>query len=283
MKHRPKWLVILAALHILEPFTKIGFLSLVHGVSPLAIISAQMSTGTILHNIGFFFLFPVMGLAMLSLNKWVLVLLVLSELWVIVANLAILPALIKAGDVNQMISLGIFTTINVAVIVMLMIPISKLALTDRRVQWWKTFPRYRLRGKIKFNGSIAGNIHSVSESGIFVTVGGVDLDQKVNMAFSYDNRPYKLNGIVRSYIKKGAIEGCGIEFSDNNSDDVKAIKSLIKTLKEQGAPRSAAQKTVALKLPFPNNEADKGGQEDPPSSFHIQDMQETQISFKKFK
>lgn len=272
--------MILAVLHILEPFTKIAFFSLVQGVSPIQLINFQLGASSILYNLGFFFLFPAMGIAMLYPNKWVLVLLVVSESLVITSNLSVLPALIRAGDVGRMISLAIFTTINASVIVMLMIPIFKLALTDRRMQWWRTFPRYHFKAKIDVNGSISGNIHNISQSGVFATISGVELNQQVRMVFTFENVEYNLNGIVRSFIKRGKVKGFGIEFNNNSSDTIVAIKNLVLNLKQGGTPRSAEQEMVSLFLPFPGK--NRGKNKDAPTSFYTDSNSKNKPSYKSF-
>lgn len=278
MKQRPLWLVILAVLHILEPFSKIIYFSIVTKTSPVDFILSQVNSGNPLHAAGFFLLFPFMGFAMLSLNKWVFVLLILSELWVVFGNLLMLPRLIDAGQTNQIVSLAIMTLINLAVVILLIIPISKLALTDPRIQWWKTFPRYRLKEPITIDDETEGKIHSISESGIFVASTSLEIEKLVKLKFSHDGKEYKIKGRVRSYIKKGKAEGCGIEYEDNSRDELQAIKNLVKTLKEQGAPRSAANKTVTIK--FPGQASSEPKKDEMPTSFHESEEENTQITYK---
>ena len=281
MKRRPKWLVILAVLHMLEPLFKIVFFSIVRGISPFELINSQLSTGNVLYNVGFFFLFPIMGIGMLFPNKLVLVLLIAAESLVITSNLSALPHLLRAGDVGQIISLAMFTAINVAVIVLLMTPIFKLAFTDRRMQWWRTFPRYFFEGKIKVNDSISGKIHNISESGIFVSIDGVNLNHEVGMSFTHEDKKYELNGIVRSFIKKGKIKGYGIEFNNNSNDKVSDIRNLIDELKDQGSPRSAEQEMVALFLPFGKWKKVAKLTKDSPTFFYTGEKVEANSSFKQ--
>ena len=247
MEHKPWPLIILAFIHLIEPISKIIFYSIIFSVSPIKIVESFYQTETIIHQIHFYLLFPIAGIAIISVKKWSLPLFLFIECYVFIINLDYLYILYTTNQYLLFSSFIFFGFINIAIVSYLLIPAVRIAYLDPRIRWWESKPRYHTNIDCTINNGVTGKIQNISVNGVFVTTNyDIALDSNIEIAFNFktNKNEYKIKPdvvILNKYDVKNT-SGYGAVFHNLSKQDKKTIKSIIKYLEQSNATRRPPRK-----------------------------------------
>lgn len=251
MIYRPISLILIALIHIFEPFTKVIFYSVYYGVNPLRVIEVQLKSQNYLHVFEFFFLFPIAGLAIFRVKKWSLYIFLLVELWVCVANFNYYYKLFLMGNYALLSMWILFLMLNISVVAYLLLPAVRIAYLDPKVRWWEAKPRYQIDIPCKINEEVDAKILNISETGVFVQENGKLEDKsEIKIKFDFEDLGFDFTAEVVHKFAIDNISGYGIQFKDLNSSDKRKIKKLTKIFEKKKVPRRPPKRNLLKEFKY---------------------------------
>jgi len=251
MEYKPWPLIILAFFHFIEPLSKVTFYSVFFSLSPLDIISIEITGGSLLHIFEYFFLFPIAGIAIFAVKKWSLSVFLCVELWVFISNLPYIQELY----LNQQYLLSsffiIFAVLNVTVVSYLLIPAVHVAYLDPKIRWWEAKPRYTINAKCSIDDNTA-TIRDISESGVFIfSQNDLEIDGEINLQFKVEqvaatltHDELKIQAKVIHHFTIDNHSGYGARFMMVSKEDRRIMQKLIRALDASDAKRRPPRLTI---------------------------------------
>jgi hypothetical protein len=245
MKYKPWPIVILAIIHFIEPLTKILFYSVFYKISPVTVVTSEVSAGSALDIFEFFFLFPIAGYAIWSVRKWSIPVFLVIEAWVVIANWSYLNSLYTSGQTTLLICFICFGILNIFVAVYMLIPAVRLAYFDPRIRWWEAKPRYTFKIDCKVNDNDIAEILNISSTGVFIA----NQDKKetgktINLKFDSKGQSFSLEGNVVHNFTINGVDGYGVQFQNLDKINRTKVKKLIRTLEDEKVERRPERRNL---------------------------------------
>lgn len=236
MRSRPWPIVILALLFCFAPLLNAFFSAWLEGLSVLGYLNVFLHEASWLELLDFFILFPAAGVAIYLCKRWsYFVVLVIATLNVF-SNYDTWKTYPKYFPAWLFVTAVILAAVVVGYF---LLPAVKIVYMDPRLRWWESKPRYLVTGEsvLRFEGrEERARITDISEGGVFIsTPADLPQDMVVSLELSISGENIGLRAKV-VYRRGGAVPGYGIQFVSPSSEEKKAIRKLIKSLKVQGAP-----------------------------------------------
>lgn len=126
---------------------------------------------------------------------------------------------------------------NIVVVSYFLIPSVKTTYYEPRVRWWEAKPRYVVSGDAHMeidNQKLDGKVTNISEGGVFFVTGkGIEIDSVGQLEFEVNKS--KLQFKAKAIFKAGETFSYGMKFEKLDASQAKALKDIIKELKESKA------------------------------------------------
>ena len=245
MYYRPWPLIVIAILHILEPVTKIIYYSIMQQLSPISIITNQIQSNDPVHIFGFFFLFPIAGLAIYAVKRWSLGVFLGAQCWALVANFSQLSFLVESSQYGKFGTIIFFAVLNAVVVTYFMIPAVRTAYMDPKLRWWEAFPRYYIEWSCSYANNEEGVVKNISKGGMFIKPkNGYEKEGIVPISFTYAGKKHELSGrVIHNFTFEGE-KGFGVEFHKLDSNSRKMINQIINDLEENKTKRRPEKRAL---------------------------------------
>lgn len=237
MKKRPLLFIILGILHLLEPLIKILYLKIITGFPFAKVMNNVLAIDGFRNLFEFWLLFPIGGLALLFVKNWSYLVFVAVQIYSIMTHLTYEEFTWPYVSETPFLSSMILMVVNVIMIVYFAFPSVRRPFLDKRVRWWETKKRYAVKIPCQVTGnSIPGfenaEILNISKTGLFLKgLEGFNLNETINIKFSFYNLHFTINGVIRSRHKYDSTEGCGVEFVYEDWKEKFSMARLIRILK----------------------------------------------------
>lgn len=225
MMTRPIPIIILALIHFLEPLAKILYTSVYFKIPVGSVIRQVLSNPFEINNLLALTLFPIAGIAIWSLKRWSLFVVILAELISLGFNSIELYQNYATGGALFVISQFFLYSLNILVVVYLMLPAVRLAYIDPRVKWWESNRRFLLKkeGEIALNenSKFLGTILNLSRSGIYLSFpqnagikNQLGPEKIISINFKIGKKKLSLKGKVArvSDVPENNEQGVGLKF-----------------------------------------------------------------------
>jgi hypothetical protein len=177
----------------------------------------------------------LLALSIFAMKLWGFYLFLSVMLWMLVRNLY----LYFSYDYIYLIQLMFGTFFNFGFILYFFLPRVKEVYFNPRLRWWETKPRYKIDKECflideneKF---ISGVCKDMSEGGIFFeATEEVTNDENVKIKMNYKEKEYLIS--AKKVYQRGNGHGC--QFQSMTNDELKNVKFLVKSFKNEGAPET---------------------------------------------
>ncbi|MFK7822924.1 MAG: PilZ domain-containing protein [Oligoflexales bacterium] len=245
MYYRPWPLVIIAIFHILEPFTKVAYYSIMQQTSPLAVIANQFQSNDFMHIFGFFCLFPIAGIAIYAVKRWSLGVFLGAECWALIANFSQLSYLVESTQYGKFATIIFFAVLNTVAVVYLMVPAVRIAYTDPKLRWWEAFARYYVDWNCTYASTEKGTIKNISKGGLFIKPeNNYEKEGVVPISFTFGEHKLNLSGrVIHNFTFEG-IKGFGVEFHELDNSARQAVNNIIKDLETKKTKRRPERRAI---------------------------------------
>lgn len=237
MKKKPILIIILGIIHLLEPLSKILFLKFSTGFSFDVVMDNVLSISGIRNIFEFWFLFPVGGVALLSVKNWSYPVFVAVQIYSIFTHLTYEEYSWPYVQETPMASSLGLVAFNVAMIMYLLIPKTRQPFLDSRIRWWESKQRFAVKIKCFAEGIYTdlkerSEILNISLTGAFVKgMKNVNINDEVILKFDYFDLAFSVNAIVKSYHQYEGEVGWGVEFRFTNWRERLKFNKLMRILK----------------------------------------------------
>jgi hypothetical protein len=233
MKKRPILLVVLAALHFLEPLFKILFLKAQTGFEWTVIFDNIFSINSPKAIFEFWLLFPIAGAAIIGAKKWSYSLFVTIQCYSVYAHLTYQKFTWPYVAETPFISHTLLLVFNLLVIAYFLLPDVRRIFFEPGLRWWETPTRYYfdLPCAVTFgdsNNLVDVKIKNISRTGCFIGyMGEVTDGQPLTLHLTYGKFDIKLPAeVVRKSEFQGQ-QGIGVKFHYQNIWDMYTLRRML--------------------------------------------------------
>jgi PilZ domain len=238
MKKRPIQILILAWIQFLDPVANILINAIYFHVSPLVIMHAAWVNSGWFGRLTFFFLGPVLGVALFAIKRWSFVIAAICASLVFGQN-----AWNWYGHWNQvsMPLLVVTCVLQFLLFGYLFLPKVRSAYFDRRVRWWEHKPRYRVDASctvVKGDSDFKSGVFNISESGMFlITRRVLKTGDVISIKPNWVEGAVPIPALVVHCAALEGNKGAGVQFN-HTPESMKQMKDYLRQLKKEGAPSS---------------------------------------------
>lgn len=236
MYKKPLLFIILACAHLLEPLIKVIYFKATTSFSFGTVISNIAQIQTTREIFDFWFLFPIGGLALISVKKWSYPIFVSVQAYSIYAHLTYekytWPYISEVPFASSLALLFM----NVLIIAYFALPDVRRIFFDKSMRWWETRKRYAIRIPVSFHldglrQTFNCHLLNISQTGAFIN-SNLDLEQDANiiMTISYKRLKIKVRCIVKSRHSFQDEQGLGIKFKFSNIWENLHIRKIVKEI-----------------------------------------------------
>lgn len=222
MKKKPLLFTILAFAHFAEPLIKVLYFKLMTSFSFSTVIGNIAQIQTVREVFDFWFLFPIGGIALLSVKKWGYPIFVGVQAYSIYAHLTYEAYTWPYVSEIPFISSLALLFMNAMIIIYFAMPDVRRIFFDKSMRWWETRERFNKRIPVEF--IVADQKHpyycdilNISRSGIFINSDmslKVGADIEINIA--YKGLDLSVYGTVKSQHMFQSEQGVGVNFKFEN-------------------------------------------------------------------
>jgi len=222
MKKKPLIFILLAFAHFLEPLIKILYFKATTTFSFSTILGNIMQIEAPREIFDFWLLFPLAGLALLSVKKWSYPIFVGVQAYSIYSHLTYEKYTWPYVSETPFISSLSLLVMNVLIICYFSLPDVRKPFFDQSVRWWETRKRYGLNIPISFsltkdNAIYNSDILNISQSGVFLSDHqSVNIGSVIKMNLIYKGLSLHVKGKVKSHHSFENIPGVGVKFIFEN-------------------------------------------------------------------
>src|SRR5690606_37834368 len=128
----------------------------------------EVASGSYLHLFEYFCLFPIAGIAILSVKRWSIPIFLVVEIWVIISNFSYFQKLFQTQHYLLLGILITFVMLNTATVLYLLLSTMRQFYFDPTLRWWRAKPRYQKRIECAVNGLKNFWILNISITGVFI-------------------------------------------------------------------------------------------------------------------
>ncbi len=233
MNKKPLLFIVLGYLHILEPLAKLLYFQLETQFGVSLILSNVFALDSFKVVFDFWLLFPLAGIALLSVKKWSYFVFILLQGYSIYSFLTYEKWTWPYVSTEPHPYAYAILAINIVIILVFLLPKIRRPFFDRSVRWWETKTRYRVAMPASL--SISGikdvencKILNISASGAFIGfISKVKLRDLVHLTFDFHELNIAVDGEVVSKHSYDGTEGLGLRFLFNNSWERMRVKRLL--------------------------------------------------------
>ncbi len=238
MKKRPLIFIILGIIHLLEPLSKILYLKIETGFSFSKVLENILAIEGLRTNFEFWFLFPIAGIALLTIKKWSYPVFVAVQFYSLISHLSYEEYTWPYVSEVPILSSLILLIFNIGMIVYFALPSVRRPFLDKTIRWWETYKRYAVNIPCEFialknSSSFKGEILNISKSGVFATCNNneVHINDELKVRFHFYNLNFSLKAIIVSKHSYTDKTGWGIQFEFNDWREKFNLSRLINILK----------------------------------------------------
>ncbi len=241
MTRRPLVFIVLGILLLLEPFLRIITFSISLNISIYEVFKKALILEGLREIFDFWFLFPLSGLALLSVQKFGYRVFMGLQIYSIITHISYSKYTSPYSEEFSNTIFMIFLSINILIIFYFLFPDVRRPFFDESIQWWKRRPRfkYRMPCTLTINNPdkiIDTEILSISHSGCFVKLSDsesfydlkADPDDFVKLHIAYQEFNIILYGNIVNLSIHDQYRGLGIKFIYKNIWENLQIRKLIK-------------------------------------------------------
>jgi hypothetical protein len=242
MKNRPLVLVLLSLIHFSEPLLKIFYFKAKTHFELTTILSNVMTFNAenIVGFIDFWLVFPLGGLALLSIKRWSFPLFIAVQLYSVTGFLTYQKFSWPYFAETPFYSSFLLLIMNSLLIVYVSLPEVRQLFFNQSMRWWETRARYTLRLPLTLWHTNPSKLEkacltNISDSGAFIlTNKKVDLGEYIHINISFLDHHVTVKGlVVRSQYFDGN-QGVGVRFIYTTPFSIIKFKtrSLVRTIKK---------------------------------------------------
>ncbi len=241
MKNRPLILIILGCLHFLEPLFKIFYFKAKTQFDLLTILNnlTTFSHDNMKGLVDFWLIFPLAGIALLSVKKWSYPLFISIQAYSVINYLTYEKFTWPYFTKVPLYSSFFLLVLNTFFIIYVSLPEVRQLFFNQKMRWWETRIRYSLKIPITLwqnnpEESERAYLNNISETGAFLVYNKeVDLGEYIHFNLTFLDQNLQIKGKVVRIQPHGVQRGIGIRFSYQTalSPNKFKVRSLIRAIK----------------------------------------------------
>lgn len=236
MKKKPTIFIVLGLLHLIEPLFKVMYFKASTSFEWPIILTNLMALSNPLDVFHFWFLFPVAGIALLSVKKWSHPLFISIQAYSIYIHLTYekftWPYVAEAPFLSSLLLL----TMNTLLIVYFLTPHVRRPFFDKEIRWWEHHRRYAHPFPCTFSLNNPNKLEdayvlNISYSGAFINTQEILEDgQVIHLNLSFENVHFSVKAEKVSSHAFGGSMGIGVRFVYSSIWERIKMKRLIKAI-----------------------------------------------------
>lgn len=237
MKHKPLLFIIIGILHLIEPLIKIAYFKATTPFGLDTIISNISAIGT-RELFEFWFMFPLAGLALLSVKRWSYPVFVGIQIYSIYTHLTYRPFTWPYVAQVPFYSSLILMAINMGIILYFALPAVRRPFFDRSVRWWESRTRYHLHLPCSIALGNPDILHdcdilNISLGGAWLNYKGVIEDGTVmTLNISYADMAMSVRAVKVHDKTFQAQRGIGVRFQFQNIYENLHMRKILRAVKK---------------------------------------------------
>jgi hypothetical protein len=241
MKNRPLVLVILGLLHFLEPLLKIFYFKAKTHFALLTILNnvTTVSPDNIKGLIDFWFIFPLGGIALITVKKWSYPLFISVQIYSVLNHLMYQKFAWPYFAETPFYSSFVILVLNTLLIIYVSLPEVRQLFFNQNMRWWETRIRYALKIPINLWHTNPDKLEqacltNISDTGAFLLHNKeIEIGEYINLNISFLDQHVTVRGlVVRSQFQDGN-KGVGVRFIHTTPFSITKfkIRSLVSMIK----------------------------------------------------
>ncbi len=238
MKKRPLLFVILGVLHLLMPVFNLLVFKVTTGMEWTLILDNVLSIQGFKNILDFWFIFPIAGLALLSVKAWAYPIFVGVQAYSLYNHIFYEKFTWPYVSERPFVAPVFLMCVNLAIIIYFILPAVRRPFFDRRMRWWEARPRYGseipcfvslLIPSLEHAGVLKSKILNISESGAFMEMRpGMHEATDIRANFEFHGEKFSLTArVVNRHIVNG-VEGMGVQFIFTSWSERRALRKFLK-------------------------------------------------------
>lgn len=253
MKSRPLLILIMGTLHLLEPVLKIFYFKTKTHFDVLTILSnvTYVEVSSVKGLIDFWLIFPLAGLALLSVKKWAWHFFVAIQFYSIITHLTYERFAWPYFAEVPFYSSVILLVMNILLIVYISLPEVKMLFFEKTNRWWETRTRYAFTLPITLWYTNPEKLEqacllNISDTGALIRFNrDIELKEFVNLNISFQDVQVQVKAlVVRDDFRSGQ-KAYGVKFVYDtpvalNKFKVKKLVKILNQLHKLGSNVSIA-------------------------------------------
>lgn len=258
MKNRPLLFIVLSLLHLIEPLIKIFYFKAQTGFPFSLIMENIVQIDGAKSFFDFWLLFPLAGVALISVRKWSYPIFVGVQAYSIWNHLAYTSYTWPYVAKNPHLFSLMILSINVMIILYFMLPDVRRPFFDKDIRWWEHRVRYNMSFPISFtkgdpNKLYDAQVLNISLSGAFLDYQEhhVSVGDLIRVICVYEGESALVNAEVVSRHQYLGVQGIGIKFRYDNLWDNLAMRKVMRKVahnyqkQKKSQPMNASNKMAA--------------------------------------
>ena len=249
MKNKPLMFIVLGILHLTEPLVKLLYFKAATNFPMLTIIDNVLAIEGVKQIFDFWFLFPLAGLALLSVKKWSYPVFVSLQAYSIINHLAYQKYTWPYVSETPLYSSLVLIAMNVGIIIYFALPEVRKPFFNKDMRWWEHRRRFNFQFPISFwmtnpNKLKDAEVLNISETGLFMTYHEkMEIGDRLNMNLTFAGECVSLKAEVVHLATFQHQRGLGIRFLPETVWDKYALRKLVKKV-------SKAEKNQLIQPPL---------------------------------
>ncbi len=237
MKNRPFILVILSAILVLEPLTKILYFKYLTGFGFEQILDNISSSGSFKSFFDFWLLFPLAGISLYFIRVWSFYLFILIQIYSIYTHATYEPFMWPYLSRQPFSSNILLIFFNVIILIYVSLPNVRKYFFEQNLRWWESRKRYNIKISClltMIDGTIIKSceILNLSDTGFFVRTQKVlEIQNACQIDFEFKEKHYTFDCVIMSAHKFNNQDGVGLKIKFNRLKDWWRAKRLVYLVK----------------------------------------------------
>jgi CheY-like chemotaxis protein len=233
---KPLPIRVVSTIQLLDPLIKILILKISTGFSFLTVIDNISKINGIKSIFDFWLLFPLAGLALLSVRKWSYFAFLALQGYAVFSFLTYEKYSAPYFSEVPLISTQLIMLFNILIIIYFLFPQVRRPFFDRRIRGWENELRYPVEIPCELQSKTNKDVETceilnISKSGAFIiTPSKLEDGESLELNFSFYSFDFKLVGTVMTESVYNRAQGYGIQFNFIQYGDKQNMRKLIKAL-----------------------------------------------------
>jgi hypothetical protein len=233
---KPLSFYILATLLFSEPIIKSIYLKMITGFTWEVLARTIFSIDGVFSNFEFWGLFPLAGIALISVRSWSFVIFMGVQLYSIYSHLFYEKFSWPYVAENPQVSSVLLLAVNVSIICYFMTPKNLRTYWSKTSSLWRNTSRFATKIPTNFDNDEANLntiITNISESGAYFTSHqNLPVGHSISLQLNIDGKLKNISAIIRRTQNTAHDEyfGYGVEFSFQDTEEKEHIRRYVETL-----------------------------------------------------